>query len=64
MGKIICGANSTCCKFCLFLFVVYWLFVCFCCFYEDFLNDNRERIVASARFVLEELKEDRNSSCA
>ena len=53
MGKIISGANlifaaSLLFPFCCLLFI--------CCFYEDILNDKKERTVASARCVLEELK--------
>ena len=46
-------------SFC-FLLVVF--FCCCCCFNEDVLNDKKERTVASAHCVLEELKEDGISS--
>ena len=43
------------------LFITCFCFFC-CCFYEDVLNDKKERTVASVHCVLEELKEDGISS--
>ena len=48
----------------LLIFICYLLvlFSYFKIFYEDVLNDEKKKTVASAGCVLEEPKEDRNSS--